>query len=189
MAFFTSRRLVAYAPVAAFALTSALLFLGLVGVFVTAGLVMATSADDVAPFMAAVTQIGFALLAAFTSCALGGFGGLVMAGQSRAGVDPDGRFRVQSWPPGRVRTIDLAGLERVVSRRGPLRRKGLLAPIRHSTTLSLRDHTGATAEWNPAFWRGSEPVAAALREAVLATGATVDHGAAQVLDHPPFGSR
>lgn len=179
----------AHAPVGAFVMTSLLFFFGLVGGFVTAGLVMVASSWEPAPIMGAMSQVGVALLAAFGSIALGGLGGLLLAGQSRAGLDTDGRFRVQSWPPWEVRSVDLAGLEHVASRRGPLRRRGVLAATRHSTTLALRDRNGRTLLWNPSFWRGSEPVAAALREAVIDAGATVDPGAASVLDNPPFGSR
>lgn len=181
-------RTVAYAPYAAFAVTSAMFFLGLVGAFTTMSLVMVSAGlGDVQPAMAAVSRTATALFAGFGSCALGGLGGLLLAGQSKAGVDADGRFRVRSWPPWRVRVVDLAALEHIGTSRGPPRRRGLLAATRHSVTLSLRDRNGGAAEWNPAFWRGCESVTALLRAAAWSAGATVDPRAAGVLEDPPYG--
>lgn len=177
----------AYAPYGAFAATSLLFFFGLVGAFTAFSVVVATGGNEAAPILGGVSQIATALLAAFASCALGGFGGLVLAGQSKAGLDADGEFVVRSWPPGRVRSVTLSRLTHISSSRGPLRRRGLLAATRHSTTLSLHDRNGSTVKWNPAFWRDSEPVIHALRESAVAAGATADPGAVGVFDHPPFG--
>lgn len=181
-------RTVAYAPLAAFAVTSLMLFLGLVGMFVTLTLVMVTiDVGETEPAMAGVTQTATALVAGFGACALGGLGGLLLAGQSKAALDSAGCFLVRSWPPWRVRSVRLDGLAYIGSSRGPLRRRGLLAATVHSTTLSLRDHNGSTVEWNPAFWRGSERVVAALRAAAFDAGALVEPGAVRILDDPPFG--
>lgn len=183
----TRDRTVAYAPYGAFAATSLLFFFGLVGAFTAFTVVLATGGGEAAPFLGGMSQIATALTAAFASCALGGFGGLVLAGQSKAGLDPNGDFVVRSWPPGRVRSIRLAALTHISSSRGPLRRRGLLAATRHSTTLSLHDRNGSTVKWNPSFWRDSEAVIHALRESAVAAGATADPGAVGVFDHPPFG--
>lgn len=183
----TAHRTIAYAPFGAFAATSILLLLGLVGTFVTVGVIIATAGAGEGDPLSVVSQMATALFGAFGGFAFAGLGGLLLAGQSKADVGADGSFQVRSWPPWRVRRVDLTGLDHIASRRGPLRRKGLLAATRHSTTLSLRDRTGATVSWNPAFWRGAESVASALRDAAVASGATVDPGAADVLDDPPFG--
>lgn len=185
----TADRTVAYPPFAAFAVTSALFFLGLVGAFTTLSLVMVTAGmGDAQPAMAVVSQTATALLAGFGSCALGGLGGLLLVGQSKAEIEAGGRFHVRSWPPWQTRGVDLSALEHIGSRRGALRRRGLLAATRYSTILSLRDRHGATVEWNPAFWRTSEPVVTALRAAAVSAEAMVEPGARRVLDDPPFGA-
>lgn len=178
----------AHAPFGAFAAASVLLFLGLVGMFMTFGLVVITADIGLSdPGIAPLTRTATALVAGFGGCALGGLGGLLLAGQSKAGIGHDGQFRVRSWPPWRVRAVDLGMLQHIGSARGPVRRRGLLAATRHSTTLSLRDQGGRSIEWNPAFWRGSEAVVTSLRAAAFDVGATVDPGALRVLDDPPFG--
>lgn len=178
----------ARAPLGAFAVAAGLMFLGLVGSLMTLSLVMLTSVvGQMEPGLQSLSRMAYALLAAFASCSLAGLGGILLAAQSRAGVAPDGRFRVRSWPPWRVRTIDLAGLERIRARQGAPRRRGLMAATRHSTVLSLQDGSGTTVHWNPAFWRGSEQVTEALRDAAVLSGAMVDYKAVDVLDNPPFG--
>lgn len=178
----------ARAPVIALGAAAGLMFLGLVGAIMSLSLIIATSATgDVGPSLQPLSRLGYALLAAFASCSLGGFGGILLAAQSRAGVAPDNRFRVRSWPPWQIRTVDLAELTRIRARRGVPRRRGLVAATRHSTVLSLQDRSGATVNWNPALWRGSEPVTEAVRNAAVLTGAMVDYKAVDVLDNPPFG--
>lgn len=178
----------AYAPLAAFAVASVLLFLGLVGMFITLSVVVVTADIGTSdPSIASVTRTATALVAGFGGCALGGLGGLLLAGRSKAGIGKDGYFRVRSWPPWRVRAIDLGVLQHIGSTRGPVRRRGLLAATRHSTTLSLHDDAGEAIDWNPAFWRRSEALVTSLRSAAFDSGATVDPGALRVLDDPPFG--
>lgn len=184
----TSDSTAAYAPIAAFAATSILFFLGLVGVSTALILMLATAGlGELQVFLEPASRMGAALLAGFSSCALVGLGGLLLAGQAKAAVGSDRQFTVRSWPPWRLRSVDLGLLEHIGSQRGPPRRRGLLAATRYSTTLSLRDRRGAVLTWNPAFWRSSGPVVMALRAAAFDAGATVDPGALRVLDDPPFG--
>lgn len=183
----TKDSVTARAPVIALGVAAGLMFLGLVGAIMSLSLVITTSVVQAGAGAHPFARLGYALLAAFASCTLAGLGGVLLAAQSRAGVDPDSHFRVRSWPPWQVRTVDLAELTRIRARRGPPRRRGLVAATRHSTVLSLQDRSGASVDWNPAFWRGSEQVTEAVRNAAVLTGAMVDYKAVDVLDKPPFG--
>lgn len=176
-------------PRAALLVAASLVLLGVVGAMVALALALLTSAlGAAAGSLAGATRVAGGMLAAFTGFSLAGLGCLVLAVHSRATVGTDGRFRVRSWPPGRVRDVNLRSLTRVTSRPGPVRRPSVLLVARRSTVLGLHDRSGGVVEWNPAFWRGHAPVAAALRHAVLASDAEVDAAAAAVLANPPFGN-
>lgn len=188
MAHLTQGTVTARAPVIALGAAAGLMFLGLVGSIMSLSMIMATSVvGETGAALQPLSRLGYALLAAFASCSLVGLSGILLAAQSSAGVGPDNRLRVRSWPPWQERTVDLAELTRIRARRGAPRRRGLVAATRHSTVLSLQDRSGATVDWNPAFWRRSESVTEAVRNAAVLTGAMVDYKAVDVLDNPPFG--
>lgn len=188
MADLVAGNITARPPRAALVVAASLVLLGVVGAMVALGLALITSAlAGIEGSLAGATRTAAGMLAAFSGFSLAGLGCLVLAVQSRATVGADGRFRVRSWPPGRVRDVNLRTLTRVTSRPGPVRRPSVLLVARRSTVLALHDFSGGVVEWNPAFWRGHRAVAAALRHAVLATDAEVDTAAAAVLANPPFG--
>lgn len=174
---------------ATYVVAGGFLLLGVVGSLLALAIVLIGSViRDMEPMMAGGVQAGGLLLVGFATFAFAGLGSLVLATHSWVSVGSDGRFRVRSWPPWRVREVDLHDLAHVASRQGPPRRHNMLLAPRSSTVLTLRDRSGAHVDWNPAFWRGSDAVAAALRNAVDASAAAVDPPAAAVLADPPYGA-
>lgn len=166
-----------------------LVVLGIVGSALALSIILLTSAlQQVDLGFAQTSRLATGMLSGFAGFGAAGLGCLALAMQSRASVDTDGWFRVRSWPPGRVREVDLGALAQVSSRTGPIRRPTFLLVARRSTVLRLMDRGGRIVEWNPAYWRESAMLASTLRQAAILTEATVDPAAAAVLDNPPFGN-
>lgn len=169
--------------------SASLLLLGFVGaVLALSIMVLTTALGSLEARFTETSRLATGMLAGFGGFGAAGLGCLVLALQARASIGADGWFRVRSWPPWRIREVDLRTLAQVSSRTGPVRRPTVLLVARRSTVLRLMDRAGRIVEWNPAYWRGVPQVASALRQAAIQAEATVDPVAAAVLDNPPFGN-
>lgn len=175
----------ARAPILAFVVAGGAFLMGLAGSMLALTVFAFSSAvEGLELVLEGVIGAAVVMLAGFFVFGVAGLAGLVVATRAWAAVGSDGRFRVRSWPPWRTRSVDLRQLERISSRRGPARQRSVLSSSRDTTVLRLHARGQEPVDWNPAFWRGSEPVVAALRAAAVRSGAWVEPDAVAVLDAP-----